>query len=222
FTLPIILWVPETRKPRTGDRVLERAFGNVRSTLKEARHKHKNLFKYLIAYLLYNDGIETAIVMSGVFAAQVLDMGQAEIVACFLMIQFVAFFGALIFGRLGDAFSNKRVLAWSLSLWALILLWAVFMRTKAEFWVAGVMIALVLGGSQALSRSLFGKLIPKGSEAQFYGFLSLSSKVSATMGPLAYGISRQVTGSPRIAILSLLLFFVLGQVILRGVDEPTA
>ncbi|MBI2071147.1 MAG: MFS transporter [Elusimicrobia bacterium] len=222
FTLPILFWVPERRH---GNALLGRAawaaaLTGVKKSLATARTANKNLFRYLIAYLLYNDGIETAIVMAGVFASEILSMGQGEIVGCFLMIQFVAFFGALGFGRLGDRWGNKKALQLSLTLWAIVLGWAVIMQTKTEFWMASAAIAVVLGGSQSLSRSLFGKLIPQGSEAEFYGFLNLSSKVSATLGPLTYGLSRQLTGSPRIGILSMLIFFALGQALLVGVREP--
>ncbi|MBI4370446.1 MAG: MFS transporter [Elusimicrobia bacterium] len=223
FTLPIMFWVHEepASGPAAGERnSWQKAFHHVKKSLLAARTANKELFRYLIAYLLYNDGIETVIVMASLFASQVLFMGQDEIIACFLMIQFVAFFGAMGFGRLGDRWGNKKALQASLVLWAVVLFWALLMKSKSEFWAAGVLIAVVLGGSQSLSRSFFAKLIPQGQEAQFYGFLALSSKISASLGPLTYGLCRQLTGSPRLAILSMLIFFVAGQWLLMGVREP--
>ncbi|MEK7287974.1 MAG: MFS transporter [Elusimicrobiota bacterium] len=220
FTVPLILWVPEKKTSSVpADASWKAAWELVVRSIKSARTYNRNLFRCLIAYLLYNDGIETVVIMAGLFASQALGMTQGQIIACFLMIQFVAFFGAIIFGKLGDAWGNKKALQLSLTLWAAVLFWALFMKTQTEFWIAGAFIAIVLGGSQSLSRSLFGKLVPKGSEAQFYGFQNLSSKISATLGPLAYGVSREITGSPRIAILSMLIFFIAGQALLAGVQE---
>ncbi|MBI4062889.1 MAG: MFS transporter [Elusimicrobia bacterium] len=225
FTIPFAIWVKEEKPAGQQNQSLVKSLGNavqtVKKTLRAARTTNANLVRYLVAYLLYNDGIETIIVMAGVFASEILLMGQGEIVSCFLMIQFVAFIGALTFGHLGDRWGNKKALQVSLMLWILVVIWALFMQSKTEFWLAGAAIAIVLGGSQALSRSLFGKLVPRGYEGQFYGFLNLSSKVSATLGPLTYGVSRQITGSPRWAIFSLLIFFVLGQMLLVGVREPS-
>ncbi|MFC1522272.1 MFS transporter [Elusimicrobiota bacterium] len=222
FTMPFLFLV-NSEQPiltkRNMKAIFTQAFLKVLDTLKTARNLRKNQFRYLISYILYNDGIETVIVMSSLFAAQVLFFKPDEIIMCFLMIQFVAFFGALIFGKIGDRAGNKKTLIITLCIWIAILFWALFMTQKAEFWAAGAVIAMVLGGSQALSRSLFGKIIPKGQEAQFYGFLTLSGKISATLGPLAYAVSRQLTGSPRIAIFSMLLFFILGLLLLSGVKE---
>ncbi|MBI4668561.1 MAG: MFS transporter [Elusimicrobia bacterium] len=225
FSIPILLWVEEKPKARQpGGEPFFASLGYslkaVAQSIKSAGRTNRNLFTFLIAYLLYNDGIETVLVMAGVFASEMLLMGPGEIVGCFLMIQFVAFFGAFGFGRLADRWSNKKALMLSLGLWTAVLIWAILMKSKLEFWLAGAVIAVVMGASQSLSRSLFGKLVPKGSEAEFYGFLNLSSKVSATLGPLTYGLSRQITGSPRIGILSMLIFFVLGQLLLTHVKEP--
>lgn len=223
FTIPLLLWVPEpdgSGRHETLGQTFGHAWKSVRDSIKGARTLNKNLFLCLISYLLYNDGIETVIVMAALFASQILNMSQSEIISCFLMIQFVAFFGALLFGRLGDYLGNKKALQVALTLWSVVIFWALFINSKTEFWWAGALIAIVLGGSQSLSRSLFGRLLPPGQEAQFYGFQNLSSKISATLGPLVYGISRQLTGSPRIAILSMLIFFIAGQALLSGVQEP--
>lgn len=224
FSLPIFLWVKDrgtVQTPESFSQSWNAALKSVGSTLKLANGKHRNLFRFIIAYLLYNDGIETVIVMASLFAMQVLGMQESEIILCFLMIQFVAVAGAYLCGKLGDRWGNKRSLQFTLTLWSAALFWALFMRTKTEFWFCGALIALVLGGAQSLSRSLFAGIVPKGMESQCYGFLNLSSKVSATLGPLTYAVSRQITGSPRWAILSMLIFFVLGQMILRGVQETS-
>lgn len=179
----------------------------------------KNLFLFLLSYFLYNDAIETVIVVAGIFAAQELGMGPGEVVGCFLMIQFVAFFGALGFGQLADRWSNKRALQASLVVWTAVLIWAAAMRTRAEFWAAGAVLALVLGGSQAVSRSLFGRMIPRGEEAQHYGFWGLSGKISAALGPLLFGVVYEITGEIRAGLLALTALLIAGQILLTRVAE---
>jgi len=226
FTVPILLWVKESHAASDAGTApippspLAEAGRRVMDSFKAATRYRKNLFLFLIAYLLFNDVIETVIVMASIFAAMELKMGPDEIVACFLMIQFVAFFGSLGFGKLADRWSNKKALQTSLVLWALMIGWTMGMRTKTEFWIASIFVALVLGGSQSVSRSLFGKLIPAGEVAQFYGFLGLSGKISAAAGPLVFGLVHELTGRIRWAIFSMLILLILGQSLLALVKEP--
>lgn len=219
FTLPFIFWIKEQRDaagpPRAGREALRRVMDSIRA----ARKYNKNIFVFLAAYFLYNDVIETVIVVAGIFAAAELGMPESERIACFLMIQFVAFFGAVAFGRLADRWTQRKALLASLALWAGILLWTTTMTTRAEFWIAGFLISIVLGGSQAVSRSLFGRLVPAGQEAQFFGFWGLSGKISAATGPLIFGIVHEWTGQIRRAILSLLVLLIAGMALLAFVKE---
>lgn len=226
FTIPLLLWVKEPGLDLTKSSAASRSSSDwreasrrVMATVRSAGGFRKNLFMFLAAYLLYNDVIETVIVMASIFSAVELGMPQAEIVACFLMIQFVAFFGAVAFGRLADRWSNKRALQLTLIIWSGVILWTLLMKTRIEFWVAGFVIALVLGGCQSVSRSMFGKMIPTGEEAQFYGFMGLSGKISAAAGPLIFGLVHELTGQIRLAILSLLVLLILGQGLLVFVNE---
>lgn len=220
FSIPLFLWTKERAVPtgQVGWELVSGAFRRTLRTLREVR-RYPEMAKFLAAYLLYNDGIETVIFMASIFAAEELGMKQGEIIQCFLMIQGVAFVGSLVFGRLADAFGNKRTVMASLALWAVALVWALLMRSTTEFWGAGVLIGLIMGGTQSASRSLFAVMTPKENAAEFFGFLSLSGKMIATIGPLTFGVMRQLLGSVRWAIFSLLVFFVAGALILALVDE---
>lgn len=226
FSLPIFFWIHDSRdsspaiETNAWPSSLRLAWRKVVESLKAAGKFRKNLFLFLISYLLYNDAIETTIVVAGIFASQEIGMSAGETAGCFLMIQFVAFFGSLWFGWLADRWSNKKALQASLGIWALILIWAIFMRSRLEFWIASSLIALVLGGSQAVSRSLFGKMVPRGEEAQHYGFWSLSGKISASVGPLMFGLIHEFSGQMRYAMLFLLVLLIIGQCLLAYVREP--
>jgi UMF1 family MFS transporter len=183
----------------------------------------KELTKFLVAYLIYNDGIETVIVMASIFGADVLGMETGEIILFFLMIQGIAFFGSLIFGFLADAIGNKRTVMISLGIWSLIVLWAfrlgIFGDPKTEYWILGVLAALVMGGSQAASRSLQGMFTPDANSAEFFAFFGVSGKFASVFGPLIYGILIAITGSVQSGVLSVLFFFIAGTAILWTVNE---
>jgi UMF1 family MFS transporter len=134
------------------------------------------------------------------------------------MIQFVAMPGALLFSRLAGHLNTKRAVLVSLILFTAITVYASIMKTAAEFWALGFAVAIVLGGSQALSRSLFSTMVPKSRSAEFFGFYAISSKFASIFGPLTFALLIELTGSNRIAILSLAVFFVVGIALLIGVD----
>jgi UMF1 family MFS transporter len=181
------------------------------------------LTKFLVAYLIYNDGIETVIVMASIFGAEVLGMETGEIILFFLMIQGIAFFGSLIFGFLADAIGNKKAVMISLGIWSLIVIWAfrlgILWDPKTEYWILGVLAGIVMGGSQAASRSLQGIFTPDANSAEFFGFFAVSGKFASVFGPLIYGILIAITGSVQSGILSVLLFFIVGMAILWTVNE---
>jgi UMF1 family MFS transporter len=200
---------------RVGYRRLQHTFHRIKT--------FKELTKFLVAYLIYNDGIETVIVMASIFGAEVLGMETGEIILFFLMIQGIAFFGSLIFGFLADAIGNKRTVMISLGIWSLIVLWAfrlgIIWDPKTEYWILGVLAALVMGGSQAASRSLQGIFTPDANSAEFFAFFGVSGKFASIFGPLIYGISIAITGSVQSGVPSVLLFFIAGMAILWTVNE---
>ena len=181
------------------------------------------LTKFLIAFLIYNDGIETVIVMASIFGAEVLGMQTNELILFFLMIQGIAFLGSLVFGWLADTIGKKRSVLISLAIWSLIVIWAfrlgLIWDQKTEYWILGVLVAVVLGGSQAASRSLQGIFTPDANSAEFFGFFAVSGKFASVFGPLIYGILVAITGNVQSGILSVLIFFLGGMAILWTVDE---
>ena len=224
FSLPTFLFLRERAEKsssfqrslfRDGYRRLKHTFARIKT--------FRELTKFLIAFLIYNDGIETVIVMASIFGASVLGMETSEIIVFFLMVQGVAFFGALIFGFLADAIGNKRTVMISLGIWSLIVLWAyqigIVWDPRKEFWILGVLTGLVLGGSQAASRSLQGIFTPDANSAEFFAFFGVSGKFASIFGPLIYGILIAMTGSVQSGILSILIFFVIGMLILWTVNE---
>ncbi|MEP6706500.1 MAG: MFS transporter [Pyrinomonadaceae bacterium] len=203
-----------------GTSYLGLAFTETLSTFRELGRLRHTL-RYLIGYLVFNDGIQTVIVMSGVFLEQELFVSRglkpdrSFLVGLILMVQFAAFGGALLFARIARAMGTKRAILLSLALWSGIVIYAYgFLKTIPQAWVMGFAIAVVLGGSQALSRALFSRMIPAGREASFFGIYEISERGTSWLGPLIFGIVAASTNSYRQAILSLIVFFVVGMVIL--------
>ncbi|HEY6041370.1 MAG TPA: MFS transporter [Anaerolineae bacterium] len=215
----------------SGENYVSIGFKQLRQTFREA-NKYPETLRFLLAYLIYNDGIQTVISISAVFAAAPLIRGGLEIeqgtlTMVILMIQFVAFGGALFWGRLANRVGARNAILVSLVIWAVVVTYAYFGlqgdSRVTEFWVLGGVIALVLGGSQAISRSLFAQMIPPGKEAEFFSFYEVSERGTSWLGPLLFGLVNQVLGSLRPAILSLIFFFVVGLILLAfNVNVPLA
>jgi UMF1 family MFS transporter len=191
--------------------------------------KLRHTLRFLLAYLLYNDGIQTIIVMAGVFLEQELFISRglapdrSFLLGIILMVQFAAFGGALLFERISRAMGTKKAILLSLLLWSGIVIYAYgFLNTITQAWVMAAAIAIVLGGSQALSRSLFSRMIPKGREASFFGMYEISERGTSWLGPLVFGIVVSMTNSYRQAILSLIVFFVAGMLMLFFTDTDRA
>ena len=181
------------------------------------RFKHLTLF--LIAYVIYNDGIHTVTTMATIYGTEELKLTTTSLMVTLLLVQVVAIGGALIFSRLAGRIGAKRSVMFALVLWSGVVTYGYFIHTATEFFVLGVIVGIVLGGTQALSRSLYGAMIPESASAEFYGFYSVFSKFSSIWGPVTFGFIKQVTGSARLAIISLMIFFITGLILLAFVDE---
>jgi UMF1 family MFS transporter len=213
-----------------GKTYLHVGFGQLKTTIKEIRHFPETL-KFLLAYFLYNDGIQTVIAVSATFAAAPLlrgglGMDTGTLTMVILMIQFMAFFGALLWGVLAGKMGAKQSIVLSLVIWSGVVIYAYFglygESSTIQFFILGAFIALVMGGSQAISRSLFAQLIPGGKEAEYYSFYEVSERGTSWIGPLLFGLMNQVFGSLRPALLSLIFFFVAGLIVLPFVNVPKA
>jgi len=225
FSLPTFLFLRERKYGvlRNSEKISFRAgYERLLHTFRRIK-SFRELTKFLVAYLIYNEGIETVIVMASIFGAEVLGMETNELILFFLMVQGIAFVGSMIFGFLADAIGNKRTIMITLGIWSLIVLWAfqlgIIWDPKTEYWILGVLVAIVMGGSQATSRSLQGIFTPQANSAEFFGFFAVSGKFASVFGPLIYGILIAITGSVQSGVLSVLLFFVSGMAVLGTVDE---
>jgi len=183
---------------------------------------HRNLVTFLIAFMFYNDGIQTVIRMATIYGKDELGLKNETLMGTLLLVQFIGIGGALLFSKISKAFGTKRILIFVLILWLGILCYAYVITSALDFWMLGIAVGFVLGGSQAISRSFYGAMIPVDESAEFFGFYSVFAKFSAICGPFVFGIIRQITGTSRLAILSLVGFFVIGIVLLCFVKESTA
>jgi UMF1 family MFS transporter len=199
------------------------SFRQLGRTLSELRRFPLTLL-FLVAYLVYNDGVQTVIGNSSAFASEALKLPKETQISAILMVQFVAFFGALLMGWLARRFGTKRTVLGSLVVWTVIVIIAYFLQEKEalQFYLLAFAISIVLGGTQALSRSLFSLVIPKGREAEYFSLLQISDKGSAFIGALTVTVAIQLTNSYRIAIISMIVFFVIGFVLLALVNLPKA
>lgn len=179
---------------------------------------YPDLLRFLLAFLLYNDGIQTIIAIAAIFASAELGLDTGTILGCYLLIQFLAMPATMVTGRLAARWGSKRTVMLTLGVFAAITVYAATMRTALEFWLLGVLVALVLGGSQALSRSLYAGLVPPARSAEFFSFFAISSKFASILGPLLFALLIDITGSNRLAILALATFFAAGLWLLAGVD----
>ena len=205
-----------------GKNYLTVGIAQLRETFREMKN-YPHTIHYLVAYLIFNDGIQTVIGVSSVFGAEELKLDVGTLSGIILMVQFVAYFGAHLFDRIASRYGAKNAIIISLVIWATVTIYAYgFLYTGTQFWFLGAVIALVLGGSQALSRSLFSKMIPRGREAEFFSFYEISERGTSWMGPLVFGLVNQLTGSMRLGILSLIFFFVVGLALLIPVNVKRA
>jgi MFS transporter, UMF1 family len=196
--------------------VLRAGFSQLRVTFGHLRYTPVTLL-FLAAYLLYNDGIQTVISQSSVYADQALRMTASTIIIiAILLVQFVAMVGAWLMGRLAERYGAKRVILASLLVWISVLAYAYVLPAgrPSPFLVLAVLIGFVLGGTQALSRSLYSHMIPRGREAEYFSIYEIADRGTSWLGTLLFGLALQFSNSYRLAIISLLVFFVLGFVLL--------
>ncbi|MGN6598439.1 MAG: MFS transporter, partial [Actinomycetes bacterium] len=198
---------------------LRQSFGQLWSTLRGLRAFPVTL-TFLLAYLFFNDGVQTVITAASVYGDKQLGLSQSILIVTILLVQFVAFGGALLFGRLAARFGAKRTIAGSLLAWILVLGLGYLLPAHAvgAFLGLAVLIGIVLGGTQALSRSLFSQLVPLGREAEYFSLYQACERGTSWLGTLVFGLVHQLTGSYRPAIAALVVFFAVGFVLLLRVD----
>ncbi|WP_044365889.1 MFS transporter [Streptomyces natalensis] len=206
-----------------GGAALGQGWRQLRGTLREMR-RHPLTLAFLLAYLVYNDGVQTVISQASVYGSEELRLDQTTLIVAVLLVQILAAAGAVGMGRLARRYGAQRTILGSLAAWTLTLAAGFFLPAKAPVWFFALAsaIGLVLGGSQALSRSLFSHLIPCGKEAEYFSAYEMSDRGVSWLGPLVFGVAYQLTGSYRDAIVSLVAFFAVGFVLLARVPVRQA
>ncbi|MEX2174842.1 MAG: MFS transporter [Pirellulaceae bacterium] len=221
FTLPAAFFLRDRNPPRGAalgfGPTARRAIGEVMQTLRGIR-AYSVLALFLLGFLLYNEGIQTVMSQASVFAQKVLDMQPVELGMVVLMIQFVATPAAIGVGWLGDRLGAKRVLLGCLVVWCGLLIAAYFIDERWQFWCLGVVLAMVMGGTQSISRAMMGAMTPPAKTAEFFGFFNLSCRATSMVGPILFAQMLVWTGSANIAILSLLVFIVAGMLTVTRVN----
>jgi UMF1 family MFS transporter len=225
FTILPMLWLenpPPGRGRAPGERIVSGSLRQLRRTLGELRRFPRTLW-FLAAYLIYNDAIQAVLALATQFGHDELKMPMSSLTLAILMVQFVAFLGAMGFNAIARVIGAKRAVMLALVGWTIALASIyVAVRTPAEFFALAALVALVMGGSQALSRSLFSQMIPRGREAEYFGLYEIGDKGTSWFGPLVFGLTLQYTGSYRLAVLPLVVSFLVGLAILSRVDVRLA
>ena len=222
FAIPVLRAVaepPRVLEPDEASRTapIRASITRLGTTLRELRD-YKQAFLMMLAFTIYNDGIQTIIKMASVYGTE-LRIDQGQLIAAILLVQFIGIPAAFVFGSIAGRLGAKRSIFIGLVVYTGICIFGYFLRTARDFWILAVVVGLVQGGTQALSRSLFATLVPKHKSGEFFGFFSVFEKFGGILGPLAFAVASQVSGSSRVAILSVIVFFVIGAVLLALVDE---
>jgi UMF1 family MFS transporter len=222
FSVPLFRRVPEPRGSTAAEEdarvpAINAAFARLAATFREVR-RYKHAFLLFLSMLLYQDGIQTIIRMASVYGAEI-GIAQTGQIAAFVMVQFLGIPFSFLFGSLGTRIGTKRAILLAIAVYAVATVLGYFMTTVTHFFILAGLVATVQGGSQALSRSLFSRLVPASKTSEFFGFFAVAERFATVLGPAVFTASVALTGSSRTAVLFILLFFVAGAALLTQVDE---
>ena len=219
FAMPAFLWLPRDAAAQTG--IIDAARGGLHEAVQTFREvwRHKTLRRFLLAYFFFEDGVNTVVFFAAGFAQKTLAFTQPEAIYLFLVVQLSALAGAFLWARPTDTLGPKRVLLIVIVQWAAVVTAAYFVQTKLQFFGVAVLAGTGLGAIQAASRAFMASLTPKGRESDFFGFFSLCGKSAAVIGPLLFGhVSHATGGNQRLAILTVMILFIVGGVLLTRVQ----
>lgn len=217
FSLPLFFNVPE-RRIVGGSVSFRAALGELAQTARDIR-RYREIVRFLVARLIFNDGLVTVFAFGGIYAAGTFDMSFSEVIMFGVVLNVASGLGAFLFGFVDDRIGGKRTILWSLVALTFATALAVWAPTRGWFWVAGILIGIFVGPNQSASRSLMGRFVPAKQQAEFFGFFAFSGKATAFMGPLLLGIMSEAFNSQRAGVATVIIFFVIGGVILASVDE---
>jgi len=217
FTIPMLKNVKQVHGINMEPNPISKSFKRIITTFKHVR-KHEKLFIFLLAYFFYIDGVNTIITMATSIGS---DMGinSITLIVVLLAVQFIAFPCAIIFGRLSEKYGSKKMLCFGVLLYIFITVYAFFMKTVLDFCILALLVATAQGGMQAISRSYFGKLVPVENNNEFFGFYNIFGKFAAIIGPFLVGFVTQMTGKSNYGILSVIILFIIGGLILIRVPD---
>lgn len=218
FSIFTFFWLKEISRPSKRTNYLKVAYGRVFESLKGIK-RYPQLIKYILSYFIYNDGITTVIVFASIYGIKRFGMSTQDMLIYFILAQFTSILGSALFGWFTDKKGVKFSLSVSIMIWICVVIWAFFCKSGLEYYFVGLVAGLAIGSSQANSRTMLSILTPLDRQAEFFGFYTLTGRLSSIIGPLLYGWISYITGEIRYAILSLLSFFVLGFILLQTVDE---
>ncbi|MEH7886877.1 MFS transporter [Bacillus sp. JJ1609] len=220
FSIPMFKNVHQKHYIEREPQLVLQSFKRLAKTFKEIR-KYKALFLFLLAYFFYIDGVGTIITMSTAYGTD-LGISSTNLLIILFATQVVAWPFALLFGKLSEKYTGKKMLYVGIFIYVIVCIYAYFLETTTDFWILAMLVATSQGGIQALSRSYFAKLVPKANANEFFGFYNIFGKFASIMGPLMVGLTAQLTGNSSMGVFSLVILFVIGMVILAFVPEPEA
>ena len=220
FSLPLFLFIKDSRrKIEKPESYFAIGIKRVWTTLTHLR-QYKNLALFLLAYFFYIEGVNTVIFFSGNYAQTTLGFSTSELLVFFLTVQTTAIVGSVVLGIVADSIGQKKTIVISLFMWLITVVLAYLVVDKTMFYAVGLIAGAAMGSSQSTSRSLMTKLTPPEKKTEFFGFYSFFGKSSAIIGPLVFGMVSFISGSQRLAIISLAFFFIVGLLILTKVKDP--
>lgn len=218
FTIPILKNVNQVYGINVEPNPVAKSFKRLGKTFKNIKD-HKALFMFLLAYFFYIDGVDTIIKMATSYGSD-LGVSSTNLLIILLVTQFVAFPFALIYGKLAEKIGTKKMLYVGIIIYTFICIYAYFMKTTLDFWILAMLVGTSQGGIQALSRSYFGRLVPKENSNEFFGFYNIFGKFAAIMGPFLVGIVAMTTGKTNYGVFSIIILFIIGGIILTFVPDP--
>jgi len=218
FALFTFFLLKEIKKPSKRTNYFKTALQRIITTAKNIR-KFKELLKFICSYLFYNDGIVVVISFAAIYGATRFGMTLKQLIPYFIIVNLTSMVGAFVFGYILDKIGAKKTITITLIIWVVVVFWAFWCRTITEFYCVGLLAGLAIGSSQSSSRTMLALLTPEEKMAEFFGFYAFTGKVASIFGPFIYGEVARITGSQRWAILSVLVFFLAGIIILQTVNE---